>query len=85
MPEDVLQALHGEKRLAARIREGFVMELLRRTLISTGKAREMLGLDHDAFLALQNAHDIPTFRFDAEDFADSLEVARSLRPKTRRA
>lgn len=66
----------ADSEVAARLRETLVVELVRRTEISTGKGAELLGLSKSAFRALLCERGIPYFRISPEELAEELEASR---------
>ncbi|HME10577.1 MAG TPA: UPF0175 family protein, partial [Bryobacteraceae bacterium] len=59
-------------------REMIVFELYRRTLVSSGKAAELLGIPRLEFIQRASELGIPYFRFAANEW--QAEVAESKRP-----
>lgn len=55
-----------------------VLELVRETHISSGKAAELLGLSKAAFIDQMGQHDVPYFTETAEELAAQLDALRDL-------
>lgn len=74
----VLEQLHSPLQQSAR--EMIVLELYRRTDISSGKAAELLGMRLMDFIRYSGELGIPFFRMTAEEWQAELESIRSLYP-----
>jgi predicted HTH domain antitoxin len=67
--DDELAALvEQDQDLANATREALVMELFRRGRISSGRACELLQLDHDGFLRRANELDVPVYLTTEEEW-----------------
>jgi predicted HTH domain antitoxin len=66
--EDVAELVEEDEDLRHATREALVMKLFRTGKVSSGRACELLGLDHDGFLRLANALDVPVYLTTEEDW-----------------
>lgn len=78
LPPEVLELLRemGEPRAAAK--ECLVLELYRRALISSGKAAELLGMEHLEFIHHSGRLGIPYFRMSAQEWDEEVRRIREL-------
>jgi predicted HTH domain antitoxin len=76
LPEELLAGPDALALLTRRVREGVTMDLVRRGVVSRGKAAEMLGLDPWVLADLMASHAVPYFDLLGEDFTAGVQVAR---------
>lgn len=68
LPRDILGALDiPETALAARLRELIVVGLRRESVVSTGKAAELLGVSKLEFVRILDRHGVPYFARTLEE------------------
>lgn len=66
--DELAALLERDKPLDEAMREAAVMDLFRCGKVSTGKARELLGLDLEAFLQRARDHNVPVFLTTEKEF-----------------
>ena len=76
LPEELLTEPDAVARLTKRVREGVVMDLLRRGAVARSKAAEILGIDAWRLTDLMSSHEVPFFDLLGEDFEVGVQVAR---------
>ena len=74
LPEEVVEWLGWQDReVPDRMRETLVMDLLRRHVISQGKAAELLGITRHDLFDLMTKHRVPVIDLTEEDLQRELE------------
>jgi predicted HTH domain antitoxin len=76
LPEDLLALLGPPEAVSARAKEALVLELLRETEISQGKAAELLGLTRWEILDIMAERQIPSGPRTAEEMREEIEAVR---------
>jgi hypothetical protein len=76
LPEELAQRLGPLEALAGRVRESFVLELLREAEITQGEAAILLNVTRYDILDLMARHRIPTGPQTAEEARRDIEAAR---------
>ncbi len=59
--DDLAELVEQQQDLGQATREALVMDLFRSGKVSSGRACELLGLDHDGFLRRADALDVPVY------------------------
>ena len=72
----ILQEIHRPVKEAAR--ELIVLELYRQSILSSGRAAEMLGLSREDFIRRASACGIPYFQLSGEQLRQELDESESL-------
>jgi predicted HTH domain antitoxin len=72
LPDEVLAQL-GEEELETKVKEAFVMELLREHRLSQGKAAEILGIDRHELFNLMTNYRVPVIDLLPDDLMDELQ------------
>jgi len=77
IPLELVTALQelGDPDLVAK--ECIILELYRRSIISSGKAAELLGMDRLEFIRYSGRLGIPYFRASADELAEELQQLRT--------
>lgn len=76
LDDDLVAAMEAEgEALDRRARELIVVELYRRDAISGGKAAELLGMSHRAFIQFSGELGIPYGNLSAEDVTGEVRTA----------
>ncbi len=73
LPDELVALLGSPEDAAAGAKEALILELLRRSRISQGKAACLLGIDRWAMLDLMAQHQIPSGPVDADEMRRELE------------
>ncbi len=76
LPEDILTRLGPPEAVSARAKEALVLELLRESEISQGKAAELLGLTRWGIIDLMAEYEIPSGPRTAEEMQEEIEAVR---------
>ena len=61
LDDELAELVERDEDLRNATREALVMKLFRAGRVSSGRACELLGLDHDGFLRLANRFDVPVY------------------------
>jgi predicted HTH domain antitoxin len=72
LPDEVVKHLHDEE-IKTKVKEAFVMELLREHYVSQGKAAELLGIDRHVLFDLMSKYRIPVIDFTPEELEAELK------------
>jgi predicted HTH domain antitoxin len=72
LPEEVVKHLRDEE-IEAKVKEAFVMELLRKHHISQGKAAELLGIDRHRLFDLMGQYRLPVIDLTPEELEAELQ------------
>jgi predicted HTH domain antitoxin len=72
LPDEVVAALAGED-MTAKLREMFVMNLVREHRISQGKAAEILGISREEIFPLMSKHEVPVIDLPADELQPELD------------
>lgn len=72
LPDEVVTQLHDED-VAAKVKEAFIMELLREHRISQGKAAEILGINRHDLFDLMTKHHVPVIDLTPEELQVELQ------------
>ena len=81
LPDELLAVPGAEARIARRVRQGVVMDLLRAGQLSQGKAAELLHVDRWKLVDIMNEHDVPFFNVTGLDLGEQVESLRRLRSR----
>ena len=71
LPEELLAQLRDDE-IASKVREAFVMELLREHRVSQGKAAEILNVSRSEIFDLMTNYRVPVIDLDAEELGNEL-------------
>ena len=72
LPDEVVAQLRNED-VAARVKEAFIMELLREHRISQGKAAEILGINRHELFDLMIKYHVPVIDLTPEELKVELQ------------
>jgi predicted HTH domain antitoxin len=72
LPDEVVEALAGED-MTAKLREAFVMNLMREHRISQGKAAEVLGISREDLFPLMSKHQVPVIDLAVDELQSELD------------
>ena len=82
LPEEVVEWLGWKDReVPERMRETLVMDLLRRHVISQGKAAELLGISRWDLFEVMGRYQVPAIDLTAEELKE--ELAKEIKPSKR--
>jgi predicted HTH domain antitoxin len=82
LPEEVVEWFGWQdKEVPDRMREALVMELLRRHVISQGKAAELLGISRWDVFDVMGRYQVPAIDLTAEELKE--ELAKEIKPGKR--
>jgi predicted HTH domain antitoxin len=85
LPADLVDLLDAAGEDVSRgVEEALVVELIRKTRISTGKGAEILGITKDEMRDLMWEHGIPYFRQTFEEVLQDAEVAAAAADRAKR-
>lgn len=76
LPTELLTLLQELGEPATAVKECVVLELYRRSLISSGKAAELLGMGRLEFIHYSGRLGIPYFRMSAEEWEGEMRHIR---------
>jgi predicted HTH domain antitoxin len=71
LPEELVAQLR-EDEIARKVREAFVMELLREHRVSQGKAAEVLNVSRNEIFDLMTNYRVPVIDLDTEELGNKL-------------
>ena len=74
--EDLVDLLGSPEAAAAKAKQALVLELLRETRISQGRAARLLGVSRWEMLDLMAQHDVRSGPETADEMRQDIEVAR---------
>jgi DNA-binding NtrC family response regulator len=77
LPDEVASNLRDED-LAAKVKEAFMMELLREHAISQGKAAELLGIDRHTLFDMMAKYEVPVVDMTPEELRQEFQRADAL-------
>ena len=72
LPDEVVKHLRDEE-IETKVKEAFVMELLREHHVSQGKAAELLGIDRHMLFDLMSKYRIPVIDLTPEELEAELK------------
>jgi predicted HTH domain antitoxin len=78
LPEEILDLLCAPEHTQERVREAFVLDLLRDGIISQGRAAELLNVSRWELINLMAKHQIPSGPRTAEEVRAEIETAERL-------
>ena len=74
LPEELFAQLR-EEEIPGKVKEAFVMELLREHRVSQGKAAEILNVTRHELFDLMTNYRVPVIDLSAGELSDELQIA----------
>ena len=78
LPPELMAVLRELGEPAATVKECVVLELYRRSLLSSGKAAELLGIERLAFMRYAGRLGIPYLRMTASEWEEEMRQVQEL-------